>query len=85
MKAPALQGWKRFRFFNDDSYPDVALPTNVTCSCTLGSSVWLGCNDGLVVCLDSDLSIRATFKAHGLRVDHIGEAPVRGSRIQAVP
>ncbi|GAB4818399.1 hypothetical protein N2152v2_005445 [Parachlorella kessleri] len=82
MKAPALQGWKRFRFFNDDSYPDVALPTNVTCSCTLGSSVWLGCNDGLVVCLDSDLSIRATFKAHGLRVDHIGEAP--GGRMLTV-
>lgn len=78
--APSTVGWKRFKFFHEEALGEVALPANVTCSCCLGPSIWLGCSDGLAVSVGHDLSVRATFQAHSLRVDHIAEAPVSDSR-----
>ena len=69
-------GWKKFRFFVDESREDVVLPANVTCSCCLGPSIWLGTASGLALSAAHDLSVRATFQAHTQRVDHVAEAPV---------
>lgn len=73
----AYSGWKRFRFFQEEAHADAVLPSNVSCSCSLGGSIWLGCSDGLAVCVAHDLSVRATFQAHAVRLDHVSAVQVR--------
>lgn len=62
-------GWRRFKFFDEVRYPEASLPDGVTASCSgQDEEVWLGCSDGLVVCLDRELSVKVTFPAFRSRV-----------------
>lgn len=71
-------GWKRFKFFDEARFEDSPLPDSVTASCPGGDGdVWLGCGDGLVVCLDRGLAVKATFPAYQGRVHTIQVDKVR--------
>lgn len=74
-------GWKRFRFFDETRLDDASLPENVTASASGGEGeTWLGCADGLVVCLDRDLAVKTTFPAFQGRVHCVLEEKVRRSK-----
>ena len=57
-------GFKKFRFWSSEARDGPPTPDNVSCTAAGGGSVWLGCEDGTVVCLGSDLSLQASFQAH---------------------
>jgi hypothetical protein len=57
-------GFKRFRFFHSEVREGVPSPPDVTCTASGGGSTWLGCADGTVASLGSDLSLQGSFKAH---------------------
>ena len=57
-------GWRRFKFFDEVRHAEASLPEGVTASCGgPEEEVWLGCRDGLAVCLDRDMAVKATFPA----------------------
>ncbi|KAI3427097.1 hypothetical protein D9Q98_007036 [Chlorella vulgaris] len=57
-------GFKRFRFFGTETREGVPTPADVSCSTAGGTLLWLGCKDGTVLCLASDLSLQGSFTAH---------------------
>jgi len=71
-------GWRRFRFFDDVQHTDASLPDSVTATCSgQEEEIWLGCEDGLIVCLDRNLDVKVTFPAFrghvfGLLIEGVG-------------
>ena len=78
-------GWKKFKFFEEVWHQNGSLPQQVMASCwdSDTSDVWLACLDGLIVCLDRDMSIKTSFKAfkqgcvHAIAISQVGG--MRGS------
>ena len=71
--------WRKFRFFDDDrSRSGTALPENVACTCAgADGTLWLGCTDGVILCLGRDLAVAASFPAHKAAVLHLCYDQVR--------
>ncbi len=74
-------GFKRFRFFTSEVREGVPCPPDVTCTASGGGSLWLGCADGTVACLGTDLSLQGSFTAHQGRVHGLEWVKVRGGRL----
>ncbi|KAL4537889.1 hypothetical protein Ndes2526B_g04250 [Nannochloris sp. 'desiccata'] len=65
-------GWKKFKFFDEERHTGAPFPEGVTTACAgINDDVWLACADGLVVCMDRDLSIKSTFPAFKGKVHHL--------------
>lgn len=71
-------GWKKFKFFDEERHTGAPFPEGVTTACAgINDDVWLACADGLVVCMDRDLSIKSTFPAFKGKVHHLNVSKVR--------
>jgi hypothetical protein len=72
-------GWKKFKFFDEERHTGAPFPEGVTTACAgLNDDVWLACADGLVVCMDKELSIKSTFPAYKGTVHYLNVSKVRG-------
>lgn len=60
--------FKRFNFFQPNQVHKHAFPPNACCVVPGGSLLWVGTESGAVCILDSRLSLRGTFNAHGHKV-----------------
>lgn len=76
--AAVQPGFKLHRFFTAETREAPAPPAHVACTATGGGGTWLGCADGTVVCLASDLSLQASFQAHHGPVHALAWCKVRG-------
>lgn len=65
--------WRKFRFFDEDrTRSGAAIPENVACTCAgADGTLWLGCTDGVILCLGRDLAVAASFPAHKATVLHL--------------
>ncbi len=60
--------FKRFNFFQPNQAHRHAFPPNACCVVPGGPLLWVGTESGAVCILDSRLSLRGTFNAHGHKV-----------------
>ena len=75
-------GWKKFNFFDEERRTDAPFPEGVTTACSgIDDDIWLGCSDGLLVCLDKDLAIKVTFPGFKGTVHHVHIAPSPQARL----
>lgn len=58
-------GFRRFRFFSSEVREGPSITSHVSCTASASDgSLWLGCADGTVHCLGSDLGLQCSFQAH---------------------
>lgn len=70
-------GYRRQAFFSQEAREAPPTPSHVSCSATGGGHTWLGCADGTVQCLASDLSLQGSFQAHHGAVHGLAWCQVR--------